>query len=77
MPRPKETEPLMKVKINLFATDYERLKSLYPLAGPARVIRALVHAHVARIGAKAPAASDLDLEMIEIDEGELDALTED
>lgn len=49
MPRPKELEPLVKVKVNLFAKDYERLKDFYPIQGPARVIRALVRSYVERI----------------------------
>jgi len=71
MPRPKEPEPLVKVKLNLFERDYSRLKDLYPSLGPARVIRALVHAHVGKIERAAGSVQINLLEDIEIDEEDI------
>lgn len=70
MPRKKELEPLLEVKIRLYASDYERLKLLYPQAGPARVIRAIVHTHVAKIVAQTPASAEPELDF-EIEESDL------
>ena len=73
MPRPKAEAPLLKVKINLFAEDYERLKIMYPQQGPARVIRALVRRHVtkidraARVSIAAIEEDDIEIELTEDD----------
>jgi hypothetical protein len=75
MPRPKELEPLVKVELRLYERDYAQLKELYPIAGPARVIRKLVRNYLdQRINSqRAPAPIDLEIELSEED---LDLATE-
>ena len=43
----------MKVTLNLYDGDFQRLQSLYPRLGASKVIRVLVHSHLKDINDKA------------------------
>jgi hypothetical protein len=43
----RETQPMTKHTLNLFAGHFERLQTLYPRVGAAFVIRRLVEQHLA------------------------------
>ena len=49
----KEAEPLMKVCLNLYDGDFQRLQSLHPKIGAGKVIRTLVHSYIKSIEDKA------------------------
>jgi len=49
----REDFPLMKVTLNLYDGDFQRLQSLYPRLGASKVIRVLVHSHLKDINDKA------------------------
>lgn len=72
MSRRKSPEKLVRISMNLIERDYEKMKALYPDVGATVAIRALVHAHVAKVEAKTAALLDTtlidDLE-IELDDG--------
>lgn len=67
MPAKREAEPLVKVTLNLFASDYERMQQLYIATGAAKAIRAVIRAHVQRVEARAAqtvaTVGELDIEM--------------
>ena len=54
----KEIEPLRKITINVFASDYERVAELFPTVGPQRAIRQIVRNFVLKIDAKAKGVTD-------------------
>jgi len=69
----RESEPLVKVTLNLYARDYERIGALYPELGQARFLRALLRTHLNRVDRR---AAELRTELvsevpIEISEEEL------
>lgn len=76
MSRRKSPEALKKITMNINASDYERMQALYPKVGATVAIRALVHAHVSKVTAKAAAmvesvVSDIDAEDLNVElEGE-------
>lgn len=74
MPRPKEAEPLVKVKVNLFERDYLRLKDLHTGLGATVAIRKLVRAYIEKVDRKIAPLEELDLE-IELTEEEIAAGT--
>tara|TARA_R110000868_G_scaffold134284_4_gene346201 strand:+ start:634 stop:840 length:207 start_codon:yes stop_codon:yes gene_type:complete len=49
MTRRKETLPIQKCTLNLYAGEFAKLQELYPRAGAAKVVRELVHAHLRNI----------------------------
>lgn len=49
----KESEPLMKVCLNLYEGDFQRLQSLHPKVGAGKVIRTLVHSYLKTVTDKA------------------------
>ena len=49
----KEAEPLMKVCLNLYDGDFQRLQSLHPKIGAGKVIRTLVHSYIKSVNDKA------------------------
>jgi hypothetical protein len=67
MPRVKSTEPLLKVKINLFAADYERMQMMYPSTGAGPAIRALVRSHVNKISRNVGTLAPVEIGDIDID----------
>ena len=59
-----EDYELEKVTLNLFQGEFHALKLLYPRLGAGKVIRELVHKHLAERGVKPPSPIDLaDLEI--------------
>jgi hypothetical protein len=61
-------EPLVKFETRLYERDLSRLKELYPIAGPSRVVRKLVRNYLDRIDRLAPqAALELEIELTEED----------
>lgn len=48
MPR-KSTRELVKVTLNLYADDWEKLAELQPKLGPSRAVRELVHNFVRKV----------------------------
>ena len=44
--RRREDHPIVKVTLNLFAGDWEKLQTWYPKLGAGKVVRELVRAHV-------------------------------
>ena len=48
----REDFPLMKVTLNLYDGDFQRLQALYPRIGASKVIRTLVHSHLKDINDK-------------------------
>lgn len=68
MTRRASPEPLVKVTMNLFSRDVEKMQALYPKAGYSVAIRQLVRAHVLKVEAKASARMDETvLEELEVD----------
>lgn len=65
MTRRKEEEPLQKVTLNVFKSDYDWLGEQYPALGRTKAIRQLVRMHRLQIeGAKASVTdSQLELEL--------------
>lgn len=68
MPRRKEAEPLVKVTLNLYRRDYERMHEIFATVGAAKAIRALVRQHVlkvdtARARASEPLVRELDIDL--------------
>lgn len=67
MPAKKESEPLVKVTLNLYASDYAQMQLLYQATGAAKAIRAVIRTHVQRVEARAAqtigTVSELDLEL--------------
>jgi hypothetical protein len=49
MPKKREVEPLVKVTLNLYRSDYEKMHTLYASTGAAVAIRALLRQHVQRV----------------------------
>jgi hypothetical protein len=56
--RRKEDFPIQKVTLNLYHGDFEELRALHPRVGAAKVIRELVHAHIARVKDEQAARTD-------------------
>lgn len=52
----RETQPVTKHTLNLFAGQFERLQALYPRVGAAYAIRRLIEKHLDDTEAKAAAA---------------------
>jgi len=48
----REDFPLMKVTLNLYDGDFQKLQALYPRIGASKVIRVLVHSHLKDISDK-------------------------
>jgi len=48
----REDFPLMKVTLNLYDGDFQKLQALYPRLGASKVIRVLVHHHLKDINDK-------------------------
>lgn len=46
---PRENNPLLKVTLNVYREDWEKLATLHKGLGPSRVTRELIHAHVRRV----------------------------
>jgi hypothetical protein len=67
MPRKREPEPLVKVTLNLFERDYQRMHELYATTGASVAIRALVRAHVQRLEAKIAQSNDTLVAEIDIE----------
>jgi len=44
--------PILKVTLNVYEEDWEKLKILHPKLGPSRVTRELIRAHIRRIEEK-------------------------
>lgn len=73
MTRRKSPEPLKKITLNVNLRDYERMQAMYPKAGATVAIRALVHAHVSKVEAKAAAiVSDEVIESLDIEVEDVD-----
>ncbi len=49
MPKKREVEPLVKVTLNLYREDYEKMHVLYAQTGAAVAIRALLRQHIQRV----------------------------
>jgi hypothetical protein len=49
----KEVEPLQRVTLNLFQTDYEAMQVAYNVIGPQKAIRNIIRAHVKRLRQRA------------------------
>lgn len=47
--RRKADHPLLKVTLNVYRDDWEKLAQFHPRLGPSRVARELIHSHVTRI----------------------------
>lgn len=47
--RRKESRPIQKVSLNLYADDMAKLRALHPRLGSGKVIRELVAAHIKRV----------------------------
>ena len=64
----KEIEPLLKITLNVYASDYQRLRDHYPQHGPQKVIRALIRGHFNKLDKAmaeiaAPLIPHLDVEL--------------
>lgn len=66
MSRRKAPEPLTKVTLNLYSSDYEQMQAIYPQVGATVAVRELVKAHVAKVRARLIKASG-PLDDFEID----------
>lgn len=71
MAKRRSSEPLVKVTLNLFAADYERLGELYQEMDKATVIRLILRNHVQRVTEKVAKATEtlapeIDIELEEI-----------
>jgi hypothetical protein len=76
--RRREDRAISKHTLNLYAGDYDRLRTLYSArVGAAKIIRDLVHWHIRKIEEDAaqriPLVDDLD---VELEQEELNERTE-
>lgn len=49
MPNKREIEPLVKVTLNLYESDYHMLQAAYEVIGATVAIRRIVRAHVMKL----------------------------
>lgn len=54
----KEVEPLQRITLNVFKSDYEVMQLAYNEIGPQKAIRNIVRAHVQRLRARAASMED-------------------
>lgn len=67
MPARKERFPLQKVTVKLFEGDFRELGDLYPKSGANRIIREMVHRHIAVVKERAQqAVAALPVEEIDV-----------
>jgi len=66
MPKRREIEPLVKVTLNLYRSDYEKFQVIYRQSGAAVAIRALVRQHVQKVETRIAQTTDEKL-IAEID----------
>lgn len=68
MSRRREAEPLQKITISVFASDFDRFKSMYPIAGHNKAFRALLRQHIQRVAQRVEAMVDTSvLDEVEIE----------
>lgn len=67
MPVRKESEDLVRVTLNLYERDYERLKELHPTIGAAKAIRQMVRNYLTRLDRQSAAAAMVPTLEIELE----------
>lgn len=67
MGKRRSAEPLVKVTLNIFERDYDRLKELYDLQGATVAIRAIVRHHVSRVEKRIAESNEVLVSEIDID----------
>lgn len=76
MPARKERLPLQKHTLNLFEGDFIELGGLYPRSGAIKIIREMVHRHIAVCKEKAQrdsgALASLDIQLADGDTTDAD-----
>jgi hypothetical protein len=67
MPRRASGEATVKITLNVYEQDYERMKDLYAEMGPTVAIRQLIRAHLTNIDRKIAKLSSITVDEIELE----------
>lgn len=58
MPKRKESEPLVKVTLNLYARDWTELQRLHPVIGASKALRTILRNYISSVEAKVARATE-------------------